>query len=96
VATSVFGFILSPSRFCLLLDSNGHGSLYNSEKALLLGGWVAEAFGYSGFQEALALIGLIKILSLVLLVIAIVSIITDLYVYAKKDSFSEELVKSLP
>lgn len=57
---------------------------------------MAEAFGYSGFLEALALIGLIKILSIVLLVIAIVSIIIDLYVYAKKDSFSEELVKSLP
>ena len=96
VATSVFGCILSLLLAFVFYWIATDMEAFIAAKRHSLWGWLAEAFGYSGFQEALAIVGLIKILSIVLLVIAIVSILTDLYIYAKKDSFSEEVVKLLP
>lgn len=59
-------------------------------------GRLAEAFGYTGFREALALVSLLKILSVFLVIVLIVSIIIDIYIYAGKDSFAEETLKLLP
>jgi hypothetical protein len=62
-------------------------------------GWIAadlEALGYTGFREALVMVGLLKVLSIVCFVVLIVGIIVDAYCYAKRDSFSEEVLRSLP
>jgi hypothetical protein len=59
-------------------------------------GWLAEALGYTGFREALVMVGLLKVLSIVCFVVLIVGIIVDAYCYAKRDSFSEEVLRSLP
>jgi hypothetical protein len=59
-------------------------------------GWLAEAFGYTGFQEALVVVNLFKILSIFSVIVLIVSMIIDIYIYARRNSFSEEVLRLLP
>lgn len=59
-------------------------------------GWLAEAFGYAGYRQALVLINVFKIVAIFLVVIIVISVIVDVYLFARKDSFSEEILKLLP
>jgi hypothetical protein len=59
-------------------------------------GWLLELFGYTGFREALAMVNLLKILSTIFFAILIVGIIIDVYIYARRDLFSEGILRLLP
>jgi len=77
------------------MDGHRPRSFNNGEKESFWGR-LAEALGYTGFREALALVNLLKIISIFLVILLIVSIVCDVYVYARKDSFSEEVLGLLP
>jgi hypothetical protein len=59
-------------------------------------GWLAEALGYTGFREALRIANLLKITSIVLFVMVITFIVIGVFIYVKRDSFSEEILRLLP
>lgn len=59
-------------------------------------GWLAEAFGYTGYQQALALINYFRIFSVLLAVGLIASVVIDVVIYVRRNSFAEETLRLLP
>jgi len=96
IILSVFGYVLagifSPFFWWLAIDLEA----YVTARRGSFWGWLAEAFGYTGFQEALTLINLLKILSIFMAILLVVTIVADVYIYARKDSFAEETLRLLP
>lgn len=97
ISTSVFGcvlliiFIFVFGWMAMVLEAR------TTAERQSLGGWIAEKLlGYTGFQETLAIANLLRILAIIFFVMLIVDIIIDVYVYARKDLFSKEILELLP
>ncbi len=59
-------------------------------------GWLAESLlGFTGYQKMLMLISIAKILLAIAVIIFLASLILSVYIYVKRESFSEEILKML-
>ena len=61
-----------------------------------LWGGLAEFLGYTGFQQAWNVVNLLKIMVISLAVVIVIGVVADIYIYTRKDSFSETLLKFIP
>lgn len=95
ITISVFGYVVGVifSLIFWWIATDLEVSIMAKRQSFL--GWLAEAFGYTGYRQALALVSLLKIISIFLVVVLIISVIIDVYMYARKDSFAEEMLRLL-
>lgn len=59
-------------------------------------GWLAEMFGYLGFQQLQSTISVMELLSYFLIIIGVILAIFLSYIYYKRESFPEKVLMLLP
>lgn len=59
-------------------------------------GWLAELFGYSGFQETQLIVDMLQLIGYFLIIMGVILAITLIYIYNKKENFPEKVLILLP
>jgi hypothetical protein len=96
IALSILTFILMitiiPVGVWIVIDVEN----WVMEERSTFWGWLAEnLLGFTGYKKMLMLISIAKILLAITAILLLVSLISDIYIYVKRESFSEEILKML-